>query len=151
MVIASACVGAYSANSWPTLSGFTIGELREVQKINTETIKQLGRNAALLHDNSDLVMRYSHWTVGHPDPVSFCPECFSTPIANTADEVIDRINQSPSGATSDNLARDAEEILRGVSSIGASIYGQRRGLLFTLTTLRKMAHPIERQNETSDR
>jgi len=136
LVAAGAGLGAYTVVDWPTLSGMTVGELHTVQKTNTEIIKKFGRSAALLYDNSDLVMRYSHWTLGHPQRVMFCPECYGTPISNTADELIDRINQSPSGVTSDDIVRDADEIDRAVSSVNTTIYGQRRSLLFSLMQLR---------------
>ncbi len=136
LVVAGAGLGAYTVADWPTLSGMTVGELKQVQETNTEIIKKFGRSAALLYDNSDLVMRYSHWTVGHPQRVTFCPECYGTKISNTSEQAIAEISRSPSGVTSDDIVKDADEIDRAVSSVNSTIYGQRRSLLFSLMRLR---------------
>jgi len=136
LVLASAGIGAYTVADWPTLSGMTVGELQQVQVANTEIIKKIGHSAALLYDNSDLIMRYSHWTVGHVNRATFCPECYGTAISNTSEKLIAEINNSPSGVTSNDLVKDSEEIERAVGSINNTIYGQRRALLFSLMRLR---------------
>lgn len=136
LVAVGAGVGAYTVADWPTLCGFTVGELQTVQKNNTETVRSLGHVAALLYDNSDLLMRYSHWTVGHTEVVPLCPECFNSDISQESDEFIAEINRSPDGVTSDDLVKDSEEIYRAVGATKMAIFRQRSPLVRTLERLR---------------
>lgn len=136
LVAAGAGLGAYTVVDWPTLSGFTVGELHTVQKTNTAIVKSLGHSAALLYDNSDLLMRYNHWTVGHPKEALFCPECVSDDISQTSGEWIAEIDSSPSGVTSNDIVKDSEEVYTAVGAINMAILQQRAPLVLTLKRLR---------------
>lgn len=136
LVISGMVFGAYFAVGWPTMSGLTLGEVQEIQKTNTEIVKSIGRVAALFHDSSDLIMRYSHWIQGHKEETPFCPECVGDEVAMISKNAFDEINNAPSGITSRDIVRDASEINRGVQSLELSIINQHRALLFKLVQLR---------------
>jgi len=86
-----------------------------------------------LEENSDLMMRYSHFTKPHRTTTALCPECGS----GTEDEFV--AQDVPYNAEADekmDLHRDAQEIHRMLEVIDSTLVLQQITLKYHLTALR---------------
>jgi hypothetical protein len=107
----------------------------------TAQIEALGMAAAECTQNSDILMRFSHYTDYHgihfDTEFPCCPECskgkpktYLGPEADFSDEVDSRPNQT--------LQNDAEEVLHGIHSLRFGQIIQRKALEHTLERLKSV-------------
>lgn len=117
-------------------------EEQTVRDINTDTIILIGDLCDLMHDNSDLMMRFSHYTNRHhpSEEVWFCPECSmgNTSIIgkdNTTDTPQNPVRWWP-GNYRQSLSKDAQEVRSGILGISGGLLIQKETLTRTLDRLR---------------
>ena len=120
----------------PGPAGVTLQDWRVISQKNSRTVNELGLTAAALTDNSDVLMRFSHYLVPHKKRILFCPECSGHELNITP---IDDLKNNSAQITYQSLVDDAEEIRKGVLRIRSNLANQRHALLFTLSQLRRQS------------
>jgi len=102
--------------------------------INSDTINKIGRLSEVMHDNSDMMMRFSHYLTPHTTIVPVCPECGGRHNVPQRAVYIDPVDDGQ--GTLDDLRSDALELNNSVARILASLMNQHVTLRNTLTKLR---------------
>ena len=117
-------------------SNATIGD---VKQRNHSTLRALGLVSQVQTENSDLVMRFSHFTHDHTHAVGLCPECTSGGMGddNPVEISVDDVGLVLS---LDHLVADANEIQMGVGNMLLGLKIQRDALRHYLLRLRRRTH-----------
>lgn len=128
-------------------------EERAVRSANTDSITLLGVLSESMCANSDLMMRFSHYTDAHPSggEIMFCPECSrgkgsrfdsytiagSKPDDDTPWGSLRSMWEWWSGGYRQSLSQDAIEVQRGIRGISEGMLIQRQALRYTLSRMRE--------------
>ena len=120
---------------------FFVSTPGNVVAMNSDTINKSAIACELLHGNSDIMSRFTHFTAPHPAGVEMmlCPECSGSemPLDDTLlGEPVDTFKTKLSQVHS-----DSEEINDSVGRIISSLIIQKETLEFHLDHLRKNASP----------
>ena len=117
-------------------SDATIGS---VKQRNHSTLRALGLVSQVQTENSDLVMRFSHFPDDHTHAVGLCPECTSdgTGDDNPVEISLDDVELVLS---LDHLVAYANEIQMGVGNMLLGLKIQRDALRHHLLRLRRKTH-----------
>jgi hypothetical protein len=110
-------------------------EIDEVTEQNDKVFHAMQRAFEQSVKNSDIIVRYSHYTDLHTDPVPFCPECFNSPDGHDDMEM----NASPEEIKSSikQLLLDSIEFEESFKRMSSSLFNQRHTLQHTLNQLRE--------------
>jgi len=110
-----------------------------VVALNSDTINKVAQACKLLHHNSDLMGRYSHYTTPHTKQELFCMECSGSKVYEDdtlLDEPID------DGKTKlSQVHDDSSEINSSVGRIINSLSIQHHTLSIHLQRLRDQSYP----------
>jgi len=108
-----------------------------VVALNSDTINKAAIVSDLLHRNSDLMGRYSHYTTPHPPgkETLFCMECSGSTVYS--DEVVLDEPVDDSSMKLSQVYADATEINKAVATIIQSLSIQHETLSMNLEKLRK--------------
>lgn len=112
-----------------------IPDERAIRNMHTESIEAIGHLSVLMYQNSDLMMRFSHYTDSHPpgEEVLFCPEC-----TLGKSSFLDTYEESAEDTIPDQtLLGDAQEVRGGIRGIAEGLLIQRQSLSHTLKRLRE--------------
>ena len=105
-----------------------------VVSLNTKNVNSVGQACDLLFSNSDLLMRYAHYTVPHTEFVNMCPECGDTQVHP---ETLEYGTPTDTFKTKlSDVYQDSEEIDKGLQRIIHSLLLQRQTLSRNLERLR---------------
>jgi hypothetical protein len=102
---------------------------------NTATIMELGAVAAVMYDNTDTMMRYSHYTEGHSVALLACPECGDSDADHMEPDALDA--EYADTKPDQNAIEDARELTLSVSTLRNHLVNQGVALRYTLEQLRK--------------
>ena len=110
---------------------FFVSTPGNVVAMNSDTINKSAIACELLHGNSDIMSRFTHFTAPHPAGVEMmlCPECSGSEMP---------LDDTLLGEPVDS---DSEEINESVGRIISSLIIQKETLEFHLDHLRKNASP----------
>ena len=100
-----------------------------------------------MSDNSDVMMRFSHYLLPHQKETPFCPECSGRALNTTP---VYELENTTAEITAQSLTDDAEEIRKGVVRLREQLSNQRQALLFTLAQLRRSQAVDDRQHIVRD-
>ena len=106
---------------------------RQIKAKNDETYEVAEQVFRSLEENSDLMMRYSHFTKPHRKTIPLCPECGS----GIEDKFVPTsVDLSQEDVEPMDLHRDAKEIHEMMRSVHTTLLMQRMTLKHHLTALR---------------
>ena len=105
--------------------------------LNSDTINQVAKACDLLHRNSDLIGRFSHYILPHPPNIvtMLCPEC-----SGAAEHQDDTVLPAPVDDSKTKLSHvhaDSQEVNGGVRRIVQSLSIQYHTLKMNLDRLRE--------------
>ncbi len=125
----------------PLESGLTRSDVLTIHENNARAL-WLGADVAnLCYENSDLMMRFSHYTDHHPPgaEIPFCPECTKDkkPVGGPA--IFYNSDQPGLDLPPTSVVKDSREIMNDIGRSLSSLKIQNTTLKYTLRRLREKA------------
>ena len=111
--------------------------------LNSDTINRAGLVCDLLHTNSDIMGRFSHYIKPHTKMELFCLECSGGIRISNDDLLFDEPIDSPRTGLS-QVYKDAREVNNSMAQIQMSLETQRNTLSNNLQRLRDQSYPRSR-------
>ena len=106
---------------------------QEAQEDAAAAIESMMAVNGMMEENTDILMRFSHYTTPHTGPTAMCPECSGSPLAVFVppEELREHTNRlRPS------VASDVRELARSLRCLHLHLLHQQVALKHTLGELR---------------
>jgi hypothetical protein len=114
-------------------------KLQLILNKNEQLFLEISKTFDLTVKNSDVILRFSHYTDGHKTKTNFCPECFNTSLYSD-DKLKHEPNIEPVKVDLDQLLKDSNEFCESIKVLNASLVNQNFALSHTLSQLKKEKH-----------
>jgi hypothetical protein len=105
----------------------------EAQEDASAAIESMMAVNGLMEENTDILMRFSHYTTPHTEPTAMCPECSGSPLAVFVppEELREHTSRLPS-----SVASDVHELASSMRCLHGHLAQQQVALRHTLGALR---------------